>query len=307
LAVWALALSACPGPAAGAPTGETREIPPFDAARAWKDVEAQVALGPRVSGSEAAEKTRAYFEAQLTAAGLRPVREAFTEETPAGEIAFCNVYADLAATTAAPETAPIVILLSHYDTKRFSFTFVGANDAASSSGALLELARALSTAKTRLVTYRFLFVDGEEAVRAVWEDPDNRYGSRHHVAQLVKTGLRPRVKAAVLLDMIGDKDLRIARDEYSTPWLYEAFAAAARSQGLGAKVDGRRERIADDHVSFLEVGIQAVDLIDFDYGPNNSYWHTQADTLDKCSSDSLAAAGKIVLAGLPAVEARLTR
>jgi Zn-dependent M28 family amino/carboxypeptidase len=121
----------------------------------------------------------------------------------------------------------------------------------------------------------------------------------------VKSGLSARVKAAVCIDMVGDKDLRLSRDEYSTPWLYEAFASAARQNGLGQHVDGKRERIADDHQSFLDVGIPAVDLIDFDYGPNNSYWHTENDTLANCSRASLAAIGRIVLLGLPAIENKL--
>jgi Zn-dependent M28 family amino/carboxypeptidase len=170
---------------------------------------------------------------------------------------------------------------------------------------LLELARGLAAAGPRDVAYRFLFVDGEEAVRAQWQDPDNRYGSKHHAAQLKVRNERARVKAAIVIDMVGDKDLKIERDGYSTAWLYELFASSARSAGLEKHLAQRREPIADDHLSFLEIGIPSLDLIDFDYGPQNSFWHTHEDTLDKCSEASLGVAGKFVLSGLPALERHL--
>lgn len=303
IAVGLAALASCSGSATGAP--QAPNVPAFDGARAWKHLENQVAIGPRPAGTEAAERTRVYLEESLRGAGLSPVRESFRQTTPAGEVDFCNVYADLAGADEASR-ARLVILVSHYDTKRFDFPFVGANDAGSSTAVLLELARVLTADARRAVTYRFLFVDGEEAVRHSWQDPDNRYGSKHHVAQLVKQGQSKHVKAVVVIDMVGDKDLRIHRDEYSTPWLYEAFASAARKAGLGKHVDGPRERIADDHLSFLDVGFPAVDLIDFEYGPNNSYWHTQNDVLANCSQQSLEIAGRIVLLGLPAIEAKVS-
>lgn len=295
-------LAGCPGPTSSATPSLAG--PTFDAARAWKHLEAQVQIGPRPAGTPEAERARAYLESQLSAAGLTPVREAFEQATPVGALSFCNVYADLPATGDASK-APLVLLVSHYDTKRMEFPFVGANDGGSSTAVLLELARVLKDDAPRSVSYRFLFVDGEEAVRAHWQDPDNRYGSKRHAEGLVKSGVSSRVKAAVLLDMVGDKELRIHRDEYSAPWLYEAFAAAARKNGLAKHVDGPRERIADDHLSFIEIGIPAVDLIDFEYGPGNSYWHSAQDTLEHCSQESLGIAGRIVLLGLPAIEAKL--
>jgi glutaminyl-peptide cyclotransferase len=317
------ALSSCPEPSAVAsdpardrdaargadPSADPMSGPSFDAARAWKDLEALVAIGPRSSGSEGAEKTRQYIERELSAAGLEPKRQEFTEPTPldpAG-LAFCNVYADLAAKGDTKRTSDLILLVSHYDTKRLKPPFVGANDSGSSTAVLLELARVLAAQGPRQVTYRFLFVDGEEAVRDHWQDPDNCYGSRRHAAELPKSGDKNRVKAVVVIDMVGDKDLQIQRDTNSTSWLYECFAAAARKNGLGAHVDGEREPIADDHLSFTAIGLPAVTLIDLNYGPDNSWWHTAEDTLDKCSQESLAAIGKIVLLGLPAVESRSKR
>jgi glutaminyl-peptide cyclotransferase len=307
------AFTSCPEPGAvassPAPTEPPPAIPAFDAARAWKDLEAMVALGPRPSGSEALEKTRQYLERELTAAGLAPQRQTFSEPTPLDPegLSFCNVYADLAAKGDTKRASDLIVLVSHYDTKRMKEPFVGANDGGSSTAVLLELARALAARGPGKVTYRFLFVDGEEAVRSYWQDPDNCYGSRYHASQLAKAGDKNRVKAVVVIDMIGDKDLEIQRDTNSTAWLLECFAAAARSNGLGAHVDGQSEAIADDHLSFTRLGLPAVTLIDLQYGPSNSWWHTPEDTLEKCSQESLAAAGKIVLLGLPAVEARQKR
>lgn len=279
----------------------------FDAARAWKHLEDLVALGPRPAGSGSSAKTVEYLEAQLRSFGLAPVRESFIARgTPIGDLPMCNLYVDLPARGPDAAKAPLVIVGSHFDTKRFEgFAFVGANDGGSSTAVLLELARVLAANGPRRAAYRLLFIDGEEAIRAHWEDPDNRYGSRHHAQELAKSGLVARTKAFVLLDLVGDKDLRIQRDQYSDTWLYECFAAPARAKGLGKYVDGKREAIADDHLSFLEIGVPSVDLIDFSYGPNNSWWHTAADTLDKCSAESLGVSGAIVLGGLGAVETKL--
>lgn len=279
----------------------------FDSQRAWKHLEELVALGPRPAGSGASAKTVDYLEAQLRGLGLTPVRESFVARaTPIGDLPMCNLYVDLPARGREADKAPLVILGSHFDTKRFDeFAFVGANDGGSSTAVLLELARVLSLGGPRRAAYRLLFIDGEEAIRAHWQDPDNRYGSRHHAQELAKSGLLARAKAFVLLDLVGDKDLRIQRDQYSDVWLYECFAAPARADGLAKHLDGRREPIADDHLSFLEAGVPSVDLIDFSYGPNNSWWHSPDDTLDKCSAESLGVIGAIVLGGLGNVEAKL--
>jgi Zn-dependent M28 family amino/carboxypeptidase len=279
----------------------------FDAARAWKHLEAQVALGPRPPGSEALEKTRVYLETELKAAALTPQREAFKAATPLGEIEMCNVFADFAGTEHGGKPAPMIIVSSHFDTKKMSVPFVGANDGGSSTAVLLEIARVIAAGGPRNVTYRFLFVDGEEALRKEWVDPDNRYGSRHHAEQLKKSGAAANVKAFVLLDMVGDKDLKLVRESYSDSWLLEAFMSAAKDNGLGVHFEGKREAVTDDHLSFLAIGVPSVDMIDFDYGPNNAWWHTQDDTLDKCSQESLGAIGKITLLGLATVEDHILR
>jgi glutaminyl-peptide cyclotransferase len=275
----------------------------FDSERAWKDLEKLVAFGPRPSGSAAIEETRKFLEAELKAIGLTPVRETFKEETPKGEIEFANVYADFPGKDVEGKKPPILVIGSHFDTKLCDFPFVGANDAGSSTAVLLELARSLKKTGPRDMTLRFIFFDGEEAVRRDWIDPDNTYGSRHHAEKIREASDRDRFRAFVLLDMVGDKDLHLTHDTYSTKKLRDAFFDAAKEIGLGDAVNGRRQSVKDDHLSFRRINIPSVDLIDLEYGPNNSYWHTPADTLENCSRESLDKIGRIVLAGLPAVEA----
>src|SRR6185295_2925338 len=139
--------------------------------------------------------------------------------------------------------APMVVIGSHFDTKKMSVPFVGANDGASSTAVLLEVARVIAASGPRNVTYRFLFLDGEEALRAEWVDPDNRYGSKYHADQLKKAGASSNVKAFVLLDMVGDKDLKLVRESYSDSWLLEAFMSAAKDNGLGSHFEGKREAV----------------------------------------------------------------
>jgi hypothetical protein len=297
-----LVLAACAVGCGGAAPAASEQAARFDAERAWELLVEQVGIGARPAGSEGAERTRALIERELRAAGLEPVREAFEAQTPAGEIAMANVWAEIPAGGDAPDEAPVIVLGSHYDTKRVDFPFVGANDAGSSTAVLLELARVLASGPPRDVAYRVVFFDGEEALRSYWADPDNRYGSRHHVAELERSGGLERVRFMVLLDMVGDRDLKLTRDTYSGRELVDAFFSAAREAGLGRHVDGARIPVKDDHQSFLEAGVESVDLIDFDYGPANSWWHSPADTLDKCSVESLGVIGRIVLLGLPRVE-----
>jgi glutaminyl-peptide cyclotransferase len=296
----ALGLAACtPTPAATAVAA-----PPFDAARAWKDLEQLVAIGPRQSGTPGAEAARLYLEQELRAAGLAPVRESFREDTPAGPLDFANVYVDLEPSGGAD--APWLLLCTHYDTKRLPGNFVGANDGGSGTAVLLELARALAPSKGGEFGLRLLFLDGEESVAPEWRDPDNRYGSRHHAAKLLETRRASAFKACILLDMVGDKELVIQQEGYSDAGLYAHFAQAAKDLKLGQHFLARRGgEILDDHLSFMKVGIRSVDLIDFEYGPGHAYWHTLEDKLEHCSQASLDVVGRVVLRALPPLQRQL--
>lgn len=309
-----LPLAACSTGTASEPAPVQAPIEGFDAERAWSDLEALVDFGPRPAGSAELEECRRYIEKRLRELGLEPRRETFTQEsTPVGPVTFHNLLADLPGTPRATEEgeqpAPIVYLASHYDTKLLpEGRFVGANDGGSSTAALLELARVLKSSGPRPVTYRLAFFDGEEPFRERWLDPDNTYGSRYHARQLQLSEEFDQVRAMVLLDMVGDRHLRLWRDTYSSRELLRIFMDAARQEGLGLYFTGASLPVRDDHLPFLEIGIPAVDLIDLDYGPesrNNDWWHTPEDTLENCSQQSLAVVGRILLAGLPVLEQRV--
>lgn len=304
-AVGLLASAACQGGSDSPPPRPT-PAPAFEEDRAWTHLEAQVAMGPRPSGSAKNAELRDYLVRELTSYGLKPVREPFLAKgTPAGDIQMENVYADLEAEVAeGKEPAPMLVLGAHFDTKRLPFRFVGANDGASETGVLLELARVMAAASPRPFTYRFLFLDGEEAIRREWVDPDNRYGSRHHVKELTKkAGALKRVEAFILIDMVGDADLQLERDSYSTRKLLDIFVATSGELGMKDLFAQYPIPIKDDHQSFKEMGIPALDLIDLRYGArDNEYWHTAEDVIEHCSKESLGKVGRLVLAALPKVE-----
>jgi glutaminyl-peptide cyclotransferase len=267
----------------------------FDGAAAFRHLERLVAIGPRPAGSPEGAKARAYIEAELRAAGVETRVMAFEATTPHGRLPMANVIGVL------PGKRPDVILIGgHYDTKWFpDFRFVGANAGGSSAALLLQLARELAKAP-REFTYWITFFDGEEA-RAEWSSTDSLYGSRHMAAELARTHRLPR--AMILVDMIGDRDLGIRKEGYSTTWLTELVWETARRLGHGRHFLNDFQPVEDDHAPFLRAGVPATLLIDFDYPP----WHTKDDTLDKVSARSLAIVGEVVRDTLPAVEQALVR
>ncbi len=279
----------------------------FSAETAWKHLMHQVELGPRNAGSKALEETRGWITSELELLGLSPVREDFLAETPLGTYRMANIYADFHSDTAPEGEADIIVLTAHFDTKTLTFRFLGANDGASGVAALLELARVITSEGPRPMTYRFLFLDGEEAMRNTWVDPDNTYGSRHHVKNLSLIRGASQIRACVLLDLVGDADLQLTRDSFSQKPLLEIFYSAAREDGLGAHVDGPPIPIKDDHLPFMNAGIPSCDLIDFSYGDYNEHWHKASDLPSNCSKESLGIIGRIVLLGLPSVEQQYAR
>ena len=266
----------------------------FDGQRAFDHIRELVAIGPRVAGTPGAASARAYIRKQLDLFKVRVEEQAFDASTPLGPAHMVNVRAML------PGTAPQgrIIIAGHYDTKRFDeFTFVGANDGGSSAAFLIELARVLAS-RPNPRPIELLFLDGEEAV-IEWEGEDNTYGSRHYVEAARKDGTLEDIRAFILVDMIGDRDLRIKRESQSTPWLTDLIWRAA-SELKRREFLAESTLVNDDHLPFLEAGRPAVDLIDLDY----PWWHTADDTLDKVSADSLKAVGDVLLRALPAVEKR---
>jgi len=271
--------------------------PGFDSNKAWEHVRQQVAIGPRPSGSAGIVKTRQYITAQLAALGITTVEQPFEGATPVGPIKMVNLIGTI------PGKSPDrIILASHFDTKLYrEVRFVGASDGASSTAGLLELARVLKARKDLPFTIELLFFDGEEAVLE-WTATDSTYGSRHYVEAARKSGTLKSIRALVLLDMIGDRNLTIRRDPNSTRWLTDIIWAAA--QKLGHRQFLNEEMaIEDDHLPFLKAGVPAVDIIDLDYPE----WHTPQDTMDAIAARSLQVVGDVVLAALPQIESRLLK
>ena len=251
----------------------------FDANRAFADLKRLVSFGPRPPGSRALEQSREFIAGELRAAGAVVVLDPFTASTPLGSIPMTNLVAKILGTSPA-----IVIIAGHYDTKRMTFPFVGVNDGGSSAVFLLEMARILARRKNSL-SYWLVFFDGEEALQR-WSNTDGLYGSRHFAQELSAQGTLNQVRAVILLDMIADAHLDIHREAHSTPWLSDIVFAQARRLGYGRYFLNSPWPIEDDHIPFLELGRPAVDIIDFDYGPFNLYWHTRYDTVVKCSPAS---------------------
>ncbi len=275
----------------------------FDATRAFADARAMVELGPRPLGSEALESTRAYIEAELRASGLEPWRDEFEADTPIGPVPMANIVATVPAGSGASDGMRIV-LASHFDTKLFEgIEFLGANDGASSTGVLLELGRVLATQPPE-IPVDLVFFDGEEAVVA-WTDTDSIYGSRNLVDRWFLEDRLDDIGALVLLDMVGDADLEIQREINSTNWLTEVIWSAAADLGVESHFPDSYHAIMDDHLPFIDAGVDAIDLIDFSYGPGNRYWHSPFDTLDKISPESLGIVGRVVLQALPEIVARV--
>lgn len=276
--------------------------PTFDSNRAYEDIRQLVAIGPRVAGTPGAAAARAYITKQLQAAGIKVEEQPFEATTPLGRVKMVNLRATLPAAGTAP-SGPRLVIGGHYDTKLFKdFRFVGANDGGSSAAFLIELGRALKARASR-VPIELLFLDGEEAT-GDWEGTDHTYGSRHYVEAARQAGTLKDIRAFVLVDMIGDRDLVIKRESNSTPALTDAIWSAARKLNRREFVN-ETTPIEDDHLEFLAAGVPAVDIIDLEYSTRSGEvaWHSKYDTIENVAAGSLQAVGDVLLAALPALEA----
>ena len=276
---------------------QTPASPAFDSNRAWEHLRQLVGLGPRPAGSAAIEQSRTYIKNQLSAIGVPVTEQAWDDQTPTGRVHMVNLIATIPGTSKNR-----LVIGGHYDTKKFrEFPFVGANDGGSSAAFLIEIARVLKS-RSNALTIEILFLDGEEARLPDWSGTDNTYGSREYVSDARKSGSLATLKAMILVDMIGDRDLTIRRDEHSTRWLTDIVWAAARRLNH-AEFMAEPTKVEDDHLPFLAAGIPSLDIIDLDY----PQWHTAQDDLQHVSDKSLKIVGDVVLAALPDIERRLTR
>lgn len=267
----------------------------MDAKRAMEEVRRFTSLGPKVSGTSGAAAAARYLKGRLRALGIDAGIDVFTDASPSGVTTFRNVIGILPGNPANG----IVVLASHYDTKYgIGPRFAGANDSGSSTGLLLELARLLSrTEPAHRPEIQIAFFDGEEC-RDAYADDDGLHGSQRLAATLQTKGLAKRVKAVIIMDMIGDKDLSVTIPKNCDPALVKLALAAAREEQARLNFSWSRRSFIDDHVPFRQRRMPAIDLIDFEYGSSpgkNDYWHTDADTIDKLSQKSLNTVGRVVI------------
>jgi glutaminyl-peptide cyclotransferase len=287
------AVTTAPPPVAENPADEApapEKTGGFDGKRAYDQVAKQVSFGPRPAGSPALAQTQDYLLAELKSYGCTTEVDAFSSETPAGRIAMKNILVKI------PGEKPGVILLgTHYDTKRLE-NFVGADDAGSSTGVMLELARNLCSQHGRYGVW-IAFFDGEEAVRPEWQDPDNCYGSREMAARFANSGDLTKIKAFLLADIVGTRTPHFKRETYSTKALVDLVWGVAKKLGYGNIFVDESSAVEDDHQSFLKRHVPSVDVIDLDNGPTGDvyYWHTPQDSLDKISPKTLAIVGHVFL------------
>lgn len=259
--------------------------------RALEEVRQFVALGPRLSGTEGAERAALYLAARLRELGVETDIQEFRDATPSGTIVFRNVLGRI------PGTSHRILLLgSHFDTKvGIADDFAGANDSGSSTGLLLELARAFQETAPHPMEIRLAFFDGEESMKE-YGPTDGLHGSRYLARQMGADGSLGDIEAMILLDMVGDRNLTVTIPRNSSPPLVAEAFAAARAEGVRRNFQLYPAHILDDHVPFLERGVPAINLIDFQFGSEpgrNDYWHSPEDTLDKLSAESLDIVGRV--------------
>ncbi len=259
----------------------------IDPERAMKYVRDLVAIGPRPLGSAAHDKMLHYILTQLQGANVQ--QDSFDVASPGGKKKATNVIAKFPGGKDG-----VIVIAGHYDTKPIP-GFVGANDGGSSAGLLLELASVLRRQHLGGYSVWLVWLDAEESFGPNINEADGLYGSKHLADLWKQDGTASKIRAFILADMIGDADLDILRDDDSDPRLIAIVAQAAANLGYQSHFFQHETGIVDDHIAFARAGVSVIDLIDFDYGYNNSLWHTKDDTLDKLSPKSLQISGDVIL------------
>jgi Peptidase family M28 len=287
---------------AATPPALADEAPPpdktggFDGKRAFDHVAKLVAFGPRPSGSAAIVQTQNYIIGELKSYGCSVDTDSFSADTPVGRLSMKNIVAKIPG-----EKPGIILLATHYDTKRLE-NFVGADDGGSSTGVMLELARLLCRERGRYAVW-IAFFDGEEATLE-WKDNDFCYGSREMAARMALSGDLPKIKALLLADIVGTRTPHFRRETSSTKWLTDLVWSTADRLGYSRIFLQDEFPVDDDHDSFLNRKVPAVDVIDLDTVNDVPYWHTPQDTLDKISPRSLAIVGHVFLESVKQLQSR---
>ena len=264
-------------------------LPHIDAKRAFQYTREVTAFGPRYIGSENHKKLERYILDHLK--GDQVEDDAFTADTVEGKFPVRNIIAKFPG-----KKDGIIVILGHYDTvyPLRNSGFVGANDGGSSTAILLEYANQLRGRKRDGYSVWLVWTDGEEAVRT-WTDTDSVYGARHLAEKWEKDGTLKKIKALMVMDMIGDADLDISRNTKGAPWLLDLIYAAAERGGYQSHFYATEGSIEDDHIPFVNRGVPCADVIDLDYGYNNVFRHSPQDTMDKLSPRSLEIVGDTIL------------
>jgi Zn-dependent M28 family amino/carboxypeptidase len=222
--------------------------------------------------------------------------DSFTARTPIGPVAMRNYIVRYPG-----KKDGVIVLATHYETNYplRDINFVGANDGACTTALLIEIGNYLRTHPPQGYSVWLVFDDGEEAIQE-WSNSDSLYGTRHLAARWSQDGTLTKIKAFLLADMIGDKDLNIDFEANSTPWLRDLLKVAAKNTGHSSSIYKNSNSVDDDHIPFQQRGVPVLDLIDIDYGPRTSatpdgYHHTAEDTMDKISPHSLQISADLFL------------
>jgi glutaminyl-peptide cyclotransferase len=274
----------------GARAQSPQNLPQFDGKRALDYTRQFVAIGPRWIGSPGHAKAEAFIKQQFRRDQLE--EDTFTAKTSIGTEPFRNFIVKFPG-----KKDGIIVLASHYETNYWlrNIHFVGANDGGATTGLLIEIANDLRGKPNDGYSVWLVFDDGEESFQSEWNDNDALYGTRHLAETWQADGTLKRIKAFLLADMVGDKDLDIQRDGNSTPWLEDLVYQAASQYGWQSYFFATTTTVDDDHIPFVHRGVPCADIIDIDYGYNNAYHHTAEDTMDKLSAKSLTIAGDTIL------------
>ncbi len=260
----------------------------IDGNKVMQHVKEVVAIGSRPVGSAGHAKLEQLIHSKLKNDQVED--DTFTAQTPVGSFKINNIIAKFPG-----KKDGIIVVAGHYDTNYpLPKTYVGANDGGSSTALLLALADHFRSNPSQGYSVWLVWTDGEEAF-VQWSASDSLYGTKHLAQTWQQDGTAKQIKAFLLVDMIGDADLDIQKETQSTPWLSELVYKAASNLGYQSHFYQQAGEIEDDHLPMLKAGIPSVDIIDLDYGYNNSYHHTPQDTIDKLSPKSLAIVGDVVL------------
>ena len=247
---------------------------------------------PRDAGTIRGRLAANWIMDRVSRTGVDATVDSFRADSPRGIKAFANVVVEFRGTK---QNAPWIVLISHFDTPLgIGEGFEGANDGASTTALLIALAGAIRRAGPLPDNIMLLWTDSEECMVSYSEN-DGFQGAKHALKGFKDRGRA--VKAAIGLDMLGDRDLHIQMPVNGTVKLQNAVFKAAKRAGLEGLVSIGRDVVKDDFAVFYDAGCPAVNLIDFQFGSapgKNDYWHTVEDRMDKISEESLLKSGMLV-------------